>query len=115
MENGDAGATLKVITTSDGTYVSSLNSTSFKYWELSDGTTSDKAQIAFVAGSDSMKTVGDSNAYAFTAVFDESCDKVISSDSSSEQKINPTVLVIGIAAVIVALIAVVYTVIQKKE
>lgn len=115
MENGDAGATLKVITTSDGTYVSSLNSTSFKYWELSDGTTSDKAQIAFVAGSDSMKTVGDSNAYAFTAVFDESCDKVISSDSSSEQKINPTVLVIGIAAVIIALIAVVYTVIQKKE
>ena len=115
MENGDAGATLKVITTSDGTYVSSLNSTSFKYWELSDGTTSDKAQIAFVAGSDSMKTVGDSNAYAFTAVFDESCDKVISSDSSSEQKINPTVLVIGIAAVIIALIAVVYTVIQKRE
>lgn len=115
MENGDAGATLKVITTSDGTYVSSLNSTSFKYWELSDGTTSDKAQIAFVAGSDSMKTVGDSNAYAFTAVFDESCDKVISSDSSSEQKINPTVLVIGIAAVIIALITVVYTVIQKKE
>ena len=117
VENGENGAVLKVITTTDGTYATIINSTTFKYWEMSDGTTNSNAQIAFVAGYDgNVKTVGDSNAYAFTAVFEQSQGDIIPAyPEEKEQKIDPTVLVLGIAAVIVALIAVVYAVIQKKE
>ena len=45
------------------------------------------------------------------ADYKESTYETVSDDNG----ISPSVLVIGIAAVIVALIAVVYTVIQKKE
>ena len=89
-----------------------VNKIKFCYWKLADGTTSTDEAITFVVGGDAVKAVG--NMYSFVPVFESeiSTDDV---SGESDNGINPTVLIIGIAAVIIALIAVVYTVIQKKE
>lgn len=89
-----------------------VNKIKFCYWKLADGTTSTDEAITFVVGGDAVKAVG--NMYSFVPVFESeiSTDDV---NGESDNGINPTVLIIGIAAVIIALIAVVYTVIQKKE
>ncbi|WP_400206408.1 hypothetical protein [Candidatus Methanarcanum hacksteinii] len=89
-----------------------VNKIKFCYWKLADGTTSTDEAITFVVGGDAVKAVG--NMYSFMPVFESeiSTDDV---SGESDNGINPTVLILGIAAVIVALIAVVYTVIQKKE
>lgn len=89
-----------------------VNKIKFCYWKLADGTTSTDEAITFVVGGDAVKAVG--NMYSFVPVFESeiSTDDV---NGESDNGINPTVLILGIAAVIIALIAVVYTVIQKKE
>ncbi len=89
-----------------------VNKIKFCYWKLADGTTSTDEAITFVVGGDAVKAVG--NMYSFVPVFESeiSTDDV---SGESDNGINPTVLILGIAAVIIALIAVVYTVIQKKE